>query len=88
MQDNKDLQIEYLVASINQQIKIENITSNCKLNIKGKVRLIESQKATFNANFYYRTIRNISGKSITFNDVDFSIKAVSESQSIPAETTT
>jgi hypothetical protein len=44
MQENKDLEVEYIVDSINKQNKIESITRNYKLIINDKIRLIEPTK--------------------------------------------
>jgi hypothetical protein len=44
MQGNKDIEVQYIVESINKQKKIETITPDYKLNIKNKGRLIEPKK--------------------------------------------
>jgi hypothetical protein len=44
MQNNKNLEGQYIFDSIQRQIKIENIAPSYKLNINDKVRFIEIEK--------------------------------------------
>jgi hypothetical protein len=88
MQDNKDLKVQVIVELINKQNKIETISPNYKLNIKNKIRLIESKKTRYNLIHYYYTITDTSDKSIIISSADSSVKTVARLQIIHIEAST
>jgi uncharacterized protein YlxW (UPF0749 family) len=87
MHDNKDLEVQYIIDSINKQNKIEASTPDYKLTVDDKDRNIEPKKTLtktkYNASSCYYTITDISGKSITITDADASVKTVTRSQLLP-----
>jgi hypothetical protein len=89
MQDDQDLEVQYIIDSINKQNKIESRIHNYKLNVNDKVRLVETKKALkktrYNVSSCYYTIIDISGKSISISAGDGSIKTVTISQIIPID---
>jgi hypothetical protein len=87
MQNNKNLEVEYIIDSINKQKTIEHSTGD-KLNINDKVRLIEKnktllKKTRYNVTPFYFTISDITGKEITISAADGSVKTVTRSRIIP-----
>jgi hypothetical protein len=51
MQSNKNLEVQYIIESLNKQNKIETSTPNGKLNVNDKARLIEPKKALKKARY-------------------------------------
>jgi hypothetical protein len=80
MQDNQDLGLKCIVDSINKQVKIDSITSDCKCNVKDKAILIEQmkalKKAVHNISSYSNTIAAISDKSIIISANNGSVKTI------------
>jgi hypothetical protein len=89
---NKYLEVQYIIESINKQIKIETITPNYKLNVNDKVRLMKPKKTLkktrYKFSFYFSAITDISGKSITISVADGSINTVTRFQAIHIEMST
>jgi hypothetical protein len=92
MQDNKELELQYIVDSINKLNKNESIAPDSKLKINEKVRLIEPKtilkKTKYNDAPNYYIIKDISSKSIIINAADGSVKTVTRSQVIPIDAST
>jgi hypothetical protein len=90
MQNNKGLEVEYIIESINKQNKIE-IQPGYKLSINDNVRLIEKKKelkkTRYNVTPYYFRITDIEGKQFTISAEDGSVKTVTRSQIIPVKNT-
>jgi hypothetical protein len=88
MQNNKDLEVQYIIESINEQNKIET-QPGYKISINDKVRLIEKKKelkkTRYNVTPYYFIITDIEGKQFTISAEDGSIKTVTSSQIIPVK---
>jgi hypothetical protein len=86
MQNNKALEINYIIEKLSEQANIEN-KSGYKIDIRDKVRLIETKhtmkKTRDNVTLFYFIISDISGKSITISAADGSIKTVTRSRIIP-----
>jgi hypothetical protein len=86
MQNNKDLEVQYIIESINKQNKIET-EPEYKLSINDKGRLIEKKKelkkTKYNVTPYYFIILDIEGKQFTISASDGSIKTLTRSQIIP-----
>jgi hypothetical protein len=86
MQNDKALEIEYIVNKLSEQANVEN-QSGYKLDVGDKVRLIKSKhimkKTRYNVTPFYFIISDISGKSITIAATDGSVKTVTRSRIIP-----
>jgi hypothetical protein len=92
MQDNKDLEVQHIVDSINKPNNVDNIRPDYKLTVNDKGRQMELKKALkkarYNVTPYYDTIVDISDKSITITDIDGSVKTVAIPQIIPINRST
>jgi alpha-N-acetylglucosamine transferase len=90
-QSNKDLEVQYIIDSINKQNQIESITPNYKLNFNDKVRLIEPKKTLYktryNVSSSYYMILVILGKSIA-TIVNGSVKTFARFQVIHIDVST
>jgi hypothetical protein len=77
MQDNKELQVWYIVYSINKENKIESIIIDTKLSINDKVKLIELhkllKKVKSNGRSDSYTITDNSGRSFTIITAEGSV---------------
>jgi hypothetical protein len=90
MQNNKNLEVEYIIELISKQDYIENLTPGYKLNLNDKVRLIEKnktllKKTRYNVTPFYFNITDINGKQITISAADGSVKNVTRSRIIPVD---
>jgi hypothetical protein len=86
MQNEKTLEVNYIIDKLKEQANIEN-QSSYKLDVGDKVGLIESKhtmtKTRYNATPFYFVISNITGKLISISAADISAKTVTRSRTIP-----
>jgi hypothetical protein len=88
MQNDKTLEVNYIIDKLKEQANIENQTGY-KLEVGDKVRLIESKhtmkKTRYNVTPFYFLISDINGKYITISATDGSVKTVTRSRIIPVK---
>jgi hypothetical protein len=86
MQNDKQLEIEYIINKLFEQANVEN-KPRYKVDIRDKVRLIENKhtmkKTRYNVMPFYIIISDINGKSINISATDGSVKTVTRSRIIP-----